>query len=180
MALRFAIQNVETLKFLAICPSRDVSALEDGPICVELEQDAVSYLTWDVCEGERDAIRNKDAWRTREIFVSVGSDTHGSANPPETFVPDNTNPEDLVEFPASWDAMPPHVQRYLASAIVARQLAINDTPAALLKFVFRGQTLGARQISHTASVRDIWPLIPAEARAWCEKQDAKKHSGVSA
>lgn len=178
MAVRFAIQNIETLAFLAICPSIDVTALDTAPITVADPREAVCYLTFEGAEAERDSIVAKDAWRSIEVFIPLGSDKRSSSEPPEPFVPNNTNPADLIEFPASWEAMPAHVQRYLASAIVARQLAINPTPAELLKFVFRGHTLGNKEISHTASVRDIWPLVPAEARRWGELQDAKKLSGV--
>jgi hypothetical protein len=69
-------------------------------------------------------------------------------------------------FPTTWEAMPADLQRYLASLIVKRQLAINETPASLLQWLFRGHTLGEKTISYGASAHELWPLVVEEARKW--------------
>lgn len=71
---------------------------------------------------------------------------------------------DVVAFPFSFDAMDPDVRAYLDAQIIQRQLAINDTPASMLKWLFRGTTLRGKEIHYGTAVRDIWPLVVQEAQ----------------
>lgn len=95
---------------------------------------------------------------------------------------------DAAEFPGAWQHFPVEVRRYLLTQLLEKQLRIQDGPAGLVEWLYRGLQRDAfvglkvayrsGVIHYKATAKELWPIVVADAKAWAVRERKAAEGGA--
>jgi hypothetical protein len=82
-----------------------------------------------------------------------------------------------IDFPGAWQHYPPEVRRFLLAKVMEKQLEIQDGPAGVIEWLYRGTTRRPEEVTlkmakvtgeihYNTRADQLWTLVVADARAW--------------
>ncbi len=84
-------------------------------------------------------------------------------------------------FPGAWQNIPLGVREFLEAAALKKQLQLQDGPAGLIEWLYRGvqrPDLTNPDLVHKSGVvrwtltgKELWPLVVADAETWLAKRE---------
>lgn len=81
-----------------------------------------------------------------------------------------------AEYPGAWQDIPLDVRRFLTAKTLDRQLILQDGPAGLIEWLYRGQPIAGGIVRYQAPAKEIWPHVVADTEAWLKKRAAQAAS----
>lgn len=91
------------------------------------------------------------------------------------------------DFPGAWQHFPVEVRRFLLARVMEKQMEIQDGPAGVIEWLYRGTTRrpdevtievakASGEIHYNARADKLWTLVCADARAWTIQRNKEKEA----